>query len=158
MPSTLRAAPRTGLDIDRKSHTIRFTRDVDATPAEIFAAWTSPEHVSAWWDPAGEPLAECLIDLRPGGAFKFVARSHPEMPFAGVYREIAPPGRLVFEAMGATGRVILREADGRTHMTVEIACRSEAELDQFLKMGVDAGTARTLDNLVVYARRWASAA
>ena len=126
MPSTLRAAPRTGLDIDRKSHTIRFTRDVDATPAEIFAAWTSPEHVSAWWDPAGEPLAECVIDLRPGGAFRFVARSHPEMPFAGVYREIAPPGRLVFEAMGATGRVILREADGRTHMTVEIACRSEA--------------------------------
>jgi uncharacterized protein YndB with AHSA1/START domain len=53
MPSTLRAAPKTGLDIDRKSHTIRFTRDVDATPAEIFAAWTSPEHVSAWWDPAG---------------------------------------------------------------------------------------------------------
>ncbi len=43
-------------------------------------------------------------------------------------------------------------------MTVEIACRSEAELDQFLKMGVDVGTARTLDNLVVYARRWASAA
>ena len=80
------------------------------------------------------------------------------MPFAGVYREIARPGQLIFEALGATGRVTLREADGRTHMTVEIACRSEAELDQFLKMGVDAGTARTLDNLVAYARRFASAA
>lgn len=89
---------------------------------------------------------------------QIVARSHPEAPFAGVYREIAPPGRLVFEAMGATGRVILREADGRTYMTVEIACRSDEELDQFLKMGVDAGTAWTLDNLVAYARRWASAA
>ena len=43
-------------------------------------------------------------------------------------------------------------------MTVEIACRSDEELDQFLKMGVDAGTAWTLDNLVAYARRWASAA
>ena len=158
MPSTLRDAPETGLVIDRASHTIRLTRDLDAPRAEIFAAWTSPEHVSAWWDPTGEPLAECVIDLRPGGAFRFVARSHPEMPFAGVYREIAPPGRLVFEALGATGRVTLREADGRTHMTVEIACRSEAELDQFLKMGVDAGTARTLDNLVAYARRFASAA
>ena len=158
MPSASRTAPKNDLVIDRASHTIRLTRDVDATPAEIFAAWTSPAHVSAWWDPAGEPLAECVIDLTPGGAFKFVARSHPEAPFAGVYREIAPPGRLVFEAMGATGRVILREADGRTHMTVEIACRSDEELDQFLKMGVDAGTAWTLDNLVAYARRWASAA
>lgn len=158
MPPDSRAAPRTDLVIDRASHTIRLTRDVEAPRAEIFAAWTSPDHVRAWWNPTGEPLAECVIDLRPGGAFRFVARSRPEAPFAGVYREIAPPGRLVFEALGATGRVILREADGRTQMTVEIACRSEAELDQFLKMGVDAGTARTLDNLVAYARRRASAA
>ena len=72
MPSASHTAPKNDLVIDRASHTIRLTRDVDATPAEIFAAWTSPEHVSAWWDPAGEPLAECVIDLTPGGAFKFV--------------------------------------------------------------------------------------
>jgi uncharacterized protein YndB with AHSA1/START domain len=151
--ATAGTAPRTGLAIDQTTHTIRFTRVFDATRAEIFAAWTQAEHVTHWWDAAGETLAVCEIDLRPGGNFKFVSKSHPEMPFAGTYSEIAPPDRLVFEAMGATGRVVLKDAAGKTHMTVEIACRSAAELDQFVKMGVDVGTSQTLDNLVAYASR-----
>jgi uncharacterized protein YndB with AHSA1/START domain len=158
MPSALQDAPDTGLGIDRVSHTIRLTRDLDAPRAEIFAAWTKPEHVTCWWDAAGEPLTVCEIDLRPGGSFKFATRGHPEMPFTGVYREIAPPDRLIFEAIGATGRVTLREADGKTHMWVEIECRSDEQLDQFLKMGVNVGTGQTLDNLVAYLRSRASRA
>jgi hypothetical protein len=37
-------------------------------------------------------------------------------------------------------------------MVVEIQCQSADHLDQYLKMGVHTGTARTLDNLVTYAR------
>jgi uncharacterized protein YndB with AHSA1/START domain len=147
------AAPKTGLVIDRQTHTIKLTRDFDAPSAEIFEAWTKPEHVTCWWDAAGELLTVCEIDLRPGGAFKFVTKGHPEMPFAGTYLEIAPPGRLTFEALGSTGRVLLREAGGTTHLLVEIECRSSEQLDQYLKMGVDVGTAQTLDNLGAYARR-----
>jgi uncharacterized protein YndB with AHSA1/START domain len=153
MPSALQTAPKTGLVIDRGSHTIMLTRDFDAPRAQIFEAWTKPKHVNCWWDAAGELLATCEIDLRPGGAFKFVTKRHPEMPFAGIYREIAPPDRLIFDALGATGRVMLHEADGKTHMSVEIECRSAEQLDQFIKMGVDVGTAQTLDNLVAYVRR-----
>src|SRR5712675_1585227 len=154
MPSASRAVPQTtGLVIDRGSHTITLTRDFDAPRTQIFTAWTQPEHVACWWDAAGEPLAVCEIDLRPGGAFRFVSKGHPDMPFTGTYREIAPPDRLVFEAIGATGRVILKDVAGKTHMTVEIACRSAEQLEQFLKMGVDVGTSQTLDNLVDYARR-----
>jgi uncharacterized protein YndB with AHSA1/START domain len=152
MPSTSQTASETDLGIDRASNTIRLTRDFDASRAEIFEAWTMPEHLASWWDAAGGRLAICEIDLRPGGAFKFVTKSHPDMPFTGVYREIAPPDRLVFEAIGSTGRVLLREADGKTRMTVEIECRSEEQLDQFLKMGVNVGTGQTLDNLVAYMR------
>jgi uncharacterized protein YndB with AHSA1/START domain len=158
MPSTLDTASGTGLGIDRASNTIRLTREFSAPRAEIFEAWTKPEHVTCWWDATGQPLTGCEIDLRPGGAFKFVTRSRPDMPFTGVYQEIAPPDRLIFEALGSTGRVLLREADGRTHMTVEIECRSEEQLDQFLKMGVNAGTGQTLDSLVAYMRTRASRA
>ena len=131
---------------------IRLTRDFDAPRAQIFEAWTQPGHVSVWWDAAGEPLATCEIDFRPGGSFKFVTKGHPEMPFTGTYREIVPPNRLIFEALGATGRVLLKEVAGRTHMTVEIECQSSDHLDQYLKGGVDVGTAQTLDNLVAYSR------
>ena len=158
MPSASQNAPGSNLGIDRASNTIRLTRDFDSPRAEIFEAWTKPEHVTRWWDAAGDPLAVCEIDLRPGGSFRFVTRGHPDLPFAGVYREIAPPDRLIFEALGSTGRVLIREADGRTHMTVEIECGSSEQLDQFLKMGVNVGTGRTLDNLVAYMRSRASRA
>ena len=153
MPFASAAAQKTGLVIDRQSHTIKLTRDFDASRTEIFEAWTKPEHVACWWDPAGEPLTACEIDLRPGGSFKFVTKDRPDMPFAGTYREIAPPSRLIFEALGAIGRVTLHEAAGKTHMAVEIECRSAEHLDQYLRMGVDVGTAQTLDNLVAYAQR-----
>jgi uncharacterized protein YndB with AHSA1/START domain len=151
MPSASQAVPpKTGLVIDRGSHTIRLTRDFDAPRAHVFAAWTQPEHMVCWWDAAGEPLAVCEIDLRAGGSFTFVSKGHPEMAFTGTYREITPPERLIFEALGAIGRVVLRENAGKTHMTVEIECRSAEHLEQYLKMGVDVGTAQTLDNLVEY--------
>jgi uncharacterized protein YndB with AHSA1/START domain len=153
MPSVSRAVPKpTGLVIDRGSHTITLTRDFDAPRTQIFEAWTQPEQVTCWWDAAGEPLVVCEIDLRPGGTFRFVSKSHPEMPFAGIYSEIAPPERLIFQALGAVGRVMFRESAGRTHMTVEIECRSAEHLEQYLAMGVDVGTAQTLDNLVEYVR------
>ena len=153
MPAQSQANAKTKAEIDRGTYTIRLTRVFDASRVQIFDAWTKPEQVTCWWDAAGAPLTACEIDLRPGGAFKFVTRSHPEMPFAGIYREIAPPDRLVFEAMGATGRVVLQAIADQTRMTVEIECRSADHLDQFLKMGVDVGTSETLDNLVTYAHR-----
>ena len=152
MPAQSIARAGTEFEIDCRTHTIRLTRVFDASRAQIFEAWTKPEQVTSWWDAAGDPLTACEIDLRADGAFKFVTKSHPEMPFAGTYREIAPPDRLVFEALGATGRVVLRDVAGKTHMTVEIECRSAEQLDQYLKMGVDVGTSQTLDNLVAYAR------
>lgn len=136
--------------IDQEAYTIRFERRVEASPSRVFDAWTKPEQVVCWWDPSGQPLAACEIDLRVGGSFAFVSQSHLEMPFSGVYREVAPPGRLVFEALGATGRVLLEEAGDSTHMLVEIVCQSKDHLDQFVKVGVHAGTSKTLDNLVTY--------
>jgi uncharacterized protein YndB with AHSA1/START domain len=153
MPAQAQAKSRTGVDIDRRTHTIRLTRVFDASRTRIFEAWTSPAQVTCWWDAAGDPLTACEIDLRVGGAFKFVTSSNPELPFAGTYREITPPERLVFEALGSTGRVVLRDVAGKTHMTVEIECHSAEQLDQFLRLGVDVGTSQTLDNLVAYAQR-----
>jgi uncharacterized protein YndB with AHSA1/START domain len=141
----------TEIVVDQDTHTIVLTRMFAAPCEQVFEAWTRPEHVTCWWDPAGHPLAECEIDLRPGGAFRFVNRhSSGAHQFAGVYREIAPPSYLSFEAMGAVGRVTLEQIGGETRLTVRIECGSAIKLEQYLKMGIDAGTAKTLDNLVAY--------
>lgn len=136
-----------GFSIDEAAHALRFVRDLDASPEQVFAAWTDPGQVAAWWDPTGARLLTCEIDLRPGGAFRFVTSHHPDRPFGGVYREIAPPSLLVFDANGAVGKVMLAERSGGTRMTVEIICQSAEHLSQFVAMGVAAGTSQTLDNL-----------
>ncbi len=150
MPPRSGVMGQTDFEVDRAAHTIRLARTFDASRAEVFEAWTKPEHVTRWWDCDGHPLTVCEIDLRVGGGFRFVTKAHPELPFAGTYREISPPDRLVFEALGATGRITLGAAAGKTRMTVEIECRSAEHLEQFIKAGVDTGTSQTLDNLVAY--------
>lgn len=140
--------------IDRATFTIRFEREFRAPPEAVFDAWTLPAEVTGWWDPTGAPLVACTIDLRPGGAFAFVSSGHAP-PFAGTYREVARPTKLVFDAMGALGTVLLEGGADATHMVVTIACASAEHFAQFLALGVDQGTAITLDNLVahVHARR-----
>ncbi len=135
--------------VDRATSTLIFTRSFAAPPEAIFAAWTEPEQVSAWWDPTGARLQDCRIDLRVGGAFAFVHRESAHAPpFAGVYRVVNPPTELVFDALGALGTVKLVAQPGGTHMTVSIRCASPEHLEQFLTFGVKEGTEGTLDNLV----------
>lgn len=133
--------------IDRTSHTITFQRRLHATREDVFDAWTRPEELAAWWDPTGVPLVECEIDARPGGAFRFQNHGHSP-PFSGVYQLVERPTKLVFEVLGAVGTVALAVDGNSTLMRVTIRCASAEHLEQFVKLGVDENTGRTLDNLV----------
>ena len=108
---------------------IVLTRLFDAPRPLVFDAMTKPEHVRRWWgildDEHSVPV--CEIDLRPGGAWRFVGRGpQGDFPaFYGTYREIAPPERLVytefFEPYPGEGSLIttvFTEEHGKTRMTV----------------------------------------
>jgi uncharacterized protein YndB with AHSA1/START domain len=136
--------------IDPTTFTITFRRSFAATREDVFDAWTDPERIKHWWDPTGTPLAECAVDLRPGGSFRFATASDHAPPFAGVYSDVERPVRIVFDAMGAVGTVKLEAEADTTRMTVTIRCASAEHLEQFVKLGVDSGTDRTLDNLVAH--------
>jgi uncharacterized protein YndB with AHSA1/START domain len=136
---------------------ILITRVFGAPLKLVFEAWTTPEQVARWWDPSRVPLAACEIDLRPGGAFRFVhaGPAGQGRAFAGVYREIEPPSRLVFTTTSPSGGTsigtLLFSARGETTLlTMTIACESGADRDALLAMRVDVGTVRTLDNLDEY--------
>jgi len=137
---------------------IVITRAFDAPRSLVFEAWTKAEHVAQWWDPSGAPLAVCDIDLRPHGAFRFVHQGPDGVnhPFTGLYREVTAPARLVFTTRVAPsgaesiGTLVFSEHEGRTTLTMTIECQSKADRDALLKMRVDVGTTRTLDNLDEY--------
>jgi uncharacterized protein YndB with AHSA1/START domain len=44
------------------------TRVFEAPRRLVFEAWTTPEHLAAWWGPSGFTLPVCEMDFRTGGA------------------------------------------------------------------------------------------
>jgi uncharacterized protein YndB with AHSA1/START domain len=74
------------------------TRVVDAPRTLVWDVWTSPEHLPHWLlGPEGWTMPVCEIDLRPGGAWRWRWRREDgsQMEMHGIYKEIAPPERLV---------------------------------------------------------------
>jgi uncharacterized protein YndB with AHSA1/START domain len=134
---------------------VRITRSFDAPRAIVFDAWTKAEQVAEWWDPSRRRLARCEIDLRPGGAFRFEHQKNADGSahvFAGVYREITRPSRLVFATPSPSGGASIgtlefQEGRGVTMLVLTITCPSKADRDALLRMRVDAGTIRSLQNL-----------
>lgn len=77
---------------------LRVSREFDAPRALVFKAYTDPALVQRWlWGPDDWPMAECTIDCRVGGAYRYVWRNAQlgDMGMGGKFLEIAPPARLV---------------------------------------------------------------
>ena len=136
---------------------IQMTRLFSAPRHLVFEAMTKPEHVKRWWGRLGEgySVPVCEIDLRPGGAWRFVNR-HPkgEAAFYGEYREITPPGRLVFteifEQFPDTVSVVTTEftdEDGKTRMTATVRYPSQEVRDMVMASGMSRGAGISYDRL-----------
>ena len=137
---------------------IKMTRLFDAPRELVFEVMSKPEHVKRWWGCLGEgySVPVCEIDLRVGGAWRFVGRG-PEgqyPAFYGVYREIDAPGRLVyteiFEPYPDVESVVtqlLTEESGKTRITVTSLYPSLEVRDMVLKTGMEKGAALSYDRL-----------
>jgi len=86
------------------------TRVFDVPRRLVFEAWTKPEHVKRWYGLRVLTMTVCEIDLRPGGAYRYVLRGPDgtDYAFSGVYREIVPPSRLVYTWAGKPCRAMKR--------------------------------------------------
>ena len=136
---------------------IRMTRLFDAPRRLVFEALTQPEHVKKWWGclGTGYSVPVCEIDLRVGGAWRFVNR-HPkgEAAFHGEYLEIAPPSRLVFteifEDFPDAVTVVttdLADEGGKTRMTATVRYPSKDVRDIVIASGMSTGAGISYDRL-----------
>ena len=135
---------------------IVMTRVFDAPRRLVFEAWTSPEHLPHWMlGPEGWTMPVCEVDLRPGGAWHFTWRRSDgtEMGMHGVYREVAPPDRLVStESWGGDwpetlNTLVLTEKDGKTTATLTILYPSKDARDAATKTGMTQGVSLSFDRL-----------
>jgi uncharacterized protein YndB with AHSA1/START domain len=136
---------------------IRMTRLFNAPRHLVFEAMTRPEHVKQWWGRLGEgySVPVCEIDLRVGGAWRFVNR-HPngEAAFYGEYREITPPSRLVFteifEQFPDTVSVVtaeFSEEGDKTRLTATVRYPSLDVRDMVMASGMSRGAGISYDRL-----------
>ena len=136
---------------------IAMTRVFDAPARLVFDAWTKPELIKRWLGVrAGWTMAVCEVDLRVGGAYRFVWRG-PDMTMGmgGLYREVVPPTRLVstekFDEAWYEGEaldtIVLVERDGKTTATTTVRFVSREVRDAVIKSGMASGVAESYDTL-----------
>lgn len=138
---------------------LRFTRAISAPKRVVFDAWTSPRLVPRWLlGPDGWTMPVCEVDLRPGGAWRYVWKKSdgPEMEIRGTYVEVAPPDRVVTtERWGpewpeTVNTVALDERSGVTTMTLTIRYPTQAAREAARVTGMAEGVEasfRRLDEL-----------
>ena len=147
---------------------------VFAAPRElVWKAWTEPQHLTRWWGPRAFTNPVCVLDVRPGGAYRVVMRSPEgaEYPLKGVYREIVAPERLVMTIdcsehpdawhdlvnpnrdkkkkpfLEMLQTVTFEDLGGKTKLTIRSRFESGAIRAAMLKMGMTAGWSQSLDRL-----------
>ena len=136
---------------------IRMTRLFDAPRDLVFEAMSKPEHIKQWWGRLGEgySVPVCEVDLRVGGAWRFVNR-HPkgEAAFHGVYREINPPERVVFTEIfeefpdgESVVTAVLTEENDKTRLTATVRYPSVEVRDAVMQSGMAHGAAISYDRL-----------
>jgi uncharacterized protein YndB with AHSA1/START domain len=131
-----------------------------AAPRElVLDAYTKPELLRRWFGPHGWTLVECEIELRIGGAWRYVVAGPDDarMTLHGTYLEIVRPERLVVtenngdcharaehEALTTT---TFADLGGRTLLTTLVRYPSRDVRDAVLGSGMEHGVAQGFERL-----------
>jgi uncharacterized protein YndB with AHSA1/START domain len=142
---------------------ILITREFDAPKHLVYKAWTTPELVKRWWSGERGEVTIAEIDLRVGGAWRYVmvADGGFEVAFHGEYREIVPNERIVTtevyegmaegeappEAEAPLNIVTFTEVDGRTTVTLLVQTTSKELRDTIINSGMEVGMQEQMDRL-----------
>src|SRR5688572_2241673 len=116
-----------GATADRE---IVIERVIDAPRELVFEAWTDPTHMTHWWGPRRFTTTTHRMDVRPGGAWRFVMHGPDGRDYQNriVYREVVTPERLVYDHGGGDDvepvsfhtTVTFEEYGGKTRITLRM--------------------------------------
>ncbi len=135
---------------------ILITREFNAPRDLVYRAYTEPELVQRWWTAKRGRMTTCEIDLRVGGAWRYVMVTPDGMDvaFHGEYREIVPNERIVstevYEGMPdaeALDTVTFAEAAGRTTLSILVQHSRKEHRDGHIESGMEDGLQDALDLL-----------
>jgi uncharacterized protein YndB with AHSA1/START domain len=143
---------------------ILITRDFAAPARLVWRAWTEPDLVRRWWSGERGEVTSVEIDLRVGGAWRYVmvANEGFEVAFHGEFKEIVPDERIVTtevfegapeasspdaEANAPVTTSTFTETDGRTTLTQLVECGTKEVRDAIIDSGMEGGMQEAMDEL-----------
>ena len=79
------------------SPTARVKRILDATPEEVFDAWTDPEQARQWMCPGGSTVSDLTLEARVGGRLRLLMHvDGKDFVHLGEFLDVERPRRLIF--------------------------------------------------------------
>lgn len=150
--------------VERKSEReLVVTRTFNGPARIVFEAWTKPELLKRWWAPKsfGITFVSCEMDVRTGGAYRFVFRhpsSEPPMEFFGEYVEVTPHSRLVWTNAeggedGSVTTVTFEERGADTLVVLHDLYPSKEALDGAIASGSTSGFDEAFEQLEEFLAR-----
>jgi uncharacterized protein YndB with AHSA1/START domain len=81
-----------------KDREIVLSREYDAPRELVFDAWTDPRQVVEWWGPDGFRTTIHEMDVRPGGAWRFIMHGPDGVDYPNeiIFHEVVRPARLAY--------------------------------------------------------------
>ena len=156
---TANAAPASVVDRE-----LLLTRLIDASPENVYRAWTEPELLKKWFAPSPWTTPRADLDVRPGGANLIVMQSPEgqEMPNRGVYLEVIKDRKLVFtnaytsawepsEKPFMTVIVTFEDEGGKTRYTARVRHWTVTDRETHERMGFHKGWGQCADQLAAVA-------
>ena len=147
---------------------LTIARVINAPPAVVWKAWSTPQHLAKWWIPAPIECQVVKLDLRPGGGFETRMREdggdfQPHVD--GCFLDIVPEARLVFTTVLTEGwrpvepwlaltAIITFEPEGSaTRYAARVLHKSAEDARKHEDMGFLDGWGTTIDQLAAFTER-----
>lgn len=85
-------------DAQTAAPTLTIRRTFKAPRERVFAAWTDPQQIVAWWGPGDNTVYDAAFDARVGGAYHIAMKTADGDDFVarGTVTECRPPERLAY--------------------------------------------------------------
>src|SRR5687768_13134158 len=117
------------------------SREIPASPEQVFAAFTDAQRLARWWGPAGFTNTFMVCDFTSGGRWSYTMHG----PNGGDY-----PNESVFEVVEPSARVVIRHVSKPNYrLTITLTPSAGGTTVSWEQAFDDADVARRIEHIVV---------
>ncbi|MDY6960763.1 SRPBCC domain-containing protein [Pseudorhizobium marinum] len=147
---------------------LTISKFIEAPPAKVWKAWSSPEHLAQWWIPKPIECRVVKLDLKAGGGFETLMReqgSEFKPHVEACFLEVMPEQRMVWTTtlaegwqpiepwLALTAIITFEPQSTGTLYSARVLHKTAADGLKHEQLGFQEGWGTTLTQLAAFAQR-----